>query len=162
MNELLIDRLKSARNERGLRQQEVAEQLGIKANTISNWEKGRTEPDIDTFVKLCDIYEIDCASLLSDVYTFKRIKSDISLIEYEHIKKYRGLDKHGKDLVDIVLAKEVQRMEQLKEDRLTIAQQERSSSSAVQHKDASAYEAERISKLLDDEEKEDAGALSDL
>lgn len=29
-----------------------------------NWEKGRAEPDIDTFVKLCNIYEIDCARLL--------------------------------------------------------------------------------------------------
>ena len=73
MNELLVDRLKSARIASGLKQQDVAEKMGIKANTISNWEKGRTEPDIDSFVKLCDIYKIDCASLLSDVYSFDRI-----------------------------------------------------------------------------------------
>lgn len=103
MNELLIDRLKTARITNGLKQQDVAEQMGIKANTISNWEKGRTEPDIDSFVKLCDIYKIDCASLLSDVYAFQRVGTDISLPEYDHIKKYRLIsekDTDGKTLVD--------------------------------------------------------------
>lgn len=113
MNELLIDRLKTARTEKGLKQQDVAEKLGIKANTISNWEKGRTEPDIDTFVKLCDIYKIDCASLLSDVYAFKRISNDISLDEYEHIKKYRSLDAYGQDTVSYILDREVSRVQQI-------------------------------------------------
>lgn len=106
MNELLISRLRAARIDKNMTQQEVANILGIKPNTLSNWEKGRTEPDIDTFVKLCDIYEIDCASLLNDVYAFKRVKSDISLSEYEYIKKYRNLDDHGKDLVNTILEKE--------------------------------------------------------
>ena len=96
MNELLVNRLKNARNKCGLKQQEVANQLGVKANTISNWEKGCTEPDIDTFVKLCNIYQIDCAALLTDVYAFKRIGTDINLQEYDHIKQYRNLDKQGK------------------------------------------------------------------
>lgn len=110
MNELLVERLKTARTDKCLKQQDVAEQLGIKANTISNWEKGRTEPDIDTFVKLCDIYEIDCASLLSDVYAFKRISKDITLAEYNHIKKYRDLDSHGREMVDFVLEREHERI----------------------------------------------------
>lgn len=114
MNELLVERLKTARTDKCLKQQDVAEQLGIKANTISNWEKGRTEPDIDTFVKLCDIYEIDCASLLSDVYAFKRISKDITLAEYNHIKKYRELDDHGKEMVDFTLEKEYEHSKALK------------------------------------------------
>ncbi|MDE7203121.1 MAG: helix-turn-helix domain-containing protein [Lachnospiraceae bacterium] len=113
MNELLVDRLKNARAESGLKQQEVAEKLGIKANTISNWEQGRTEPDIDTFVKLCNIYQIDCSSLLSDVYAFKRIGSDISLSEYDHIKKYRSLDDMGKSHIDYELNREVKRVEKM-------------------------------------------------
>ena len=87
MNELLITRLRTARTDKNMKQQEVADILGIKPNTLSNWEKGRTEPDIDTFVKLCSIYEIDCAELLSDVYAYKRIGSDISVKEYDMIKK---------------------------------------------------------------------------
>ena len=117
MNELLVERLKEARNNKGLKQQEVADQLGIKANTISNWEKGRTEPDIDTFVKLCRIYQIDCAALLSDVYAFKRISNDISLVEYEYIKKYRELDSHGREMVDFTLKKEYERSKALAEQK---------------------------------------------
>lgn len=115
MNELLVERLKEARNNKGLKQQEVADQLGIKANTISNWERGRTEPDIDTFVKLCRIYQIDCAALLSDVYAFKRVSNDISLVEYEYIKKYRLLDEHGIEMVDFTLNKEYERSKALAE-----------------------------------------------
>lgn len=118
MNELLVNRLKTARITNGLKQQDVAEKMGIKANTISNWEKGRTEPDIDSFVKLCDIYKIDCASLLSDVYAFQRIGMDISLLEYDHIKKYRKLDEHGKDMVDTVLTKEYDRSQREKENNV--------------------------------------------
>lgn len=109
MNALLVERLRNARIHSGLRQQDVADKLGIKANTISTWENGRTEPDIDTFIKLCDIYKIDCAALLSEVYAFKNAKNDISVKEFEHIKKYRALDEHGKDVVDVVLDKEYER-----------------------------------------------------
>lgn len=115
MNELLVERLKEARNNKGLKQQEVADQLGIKANTISNWEKGRTEPDIDTFVKLCQIYQIDCATLLSEVYAFKRISNDISLMEYEYIKKYRDLDDFGRENVHYILNRENERVKQIEE-----------------------------------------------
>lgn len=113
MNELLVDRLKRARAEQGLKQSDVAEKLGLKANTISNWEKGRTEPDIDSFVALCDIYQLDCAALLSDVYAFKRIGTDISLSEYDHIKKYRSLDNLGREHIDTFLQWEVEHMNQL-------------------------------------------------
>lgn len=130
MNELLIERLKSARTDKGLKQQDVAEQLGIKANTISNWEKGRTEPDIDTFVKLCDIYEIDCASLLSDVYAFKRISNDISLSEYNLIKKYRDLDDHGQETVSYILDRELKRTQQLEK---TAAETQRSNIRIIQY-----------------------------
>lgn len=118
MNELLINRLRTARTDKNMKQQEVADILGIKPNTLSNWEKGRTEPDIDTFVKLCDIYEIDCASLLADVYAFKRIKSDISLAEYDMVKQYRFISKHsleGKETVDYILNREYKVAEMIRD-----------------------------------------------
>ncbi len=121
MNELLIYRLRTARINKNMKQQEVADILGIKPNTLSNWEKGRTEPDIDTFVKLCDIYELDCASLLADVYAFTRIQSDISLAEYEIIKKYRALDEHGKKNVNNILNNEYERCTALSEGQICLS-----------------------------------------
>lgn len=115
MNELLLNRLKNARTESGLKQQEVAKQLGLKANTISNWEQGRTEPNIDTFVKLCNIYKIDCAALLTDAYAFIHTGTDISFQEYDIIKKYRNLDKQGRLHIDTILNWETERIKELSE-----------------------------------------------
>lgn len=74
MNDLLITKLKMARLDAKLTQDDVSKKLGIKPNTLSNWETGRTQPDIDTFVELCRIYNIDCGSLLADVYAFDKVK----------------------------------------------------------------------------------------
>ena len=138
MNELLVNRLRSARTDKNMKQQEVADILGIKPNTLSNWEKGRTEPDIDTFVKLCQIYQVDCADLLSDVYAFQRISNDVSLAEYEYIKKYRDLDDHGREMVDFTLNKEYERSKAL-------AEQEKESADNIvdmsSHLDANAAQA---------------------
>ena len=67
MNKLLRSELRYARITKRLSQQEVARLLGVKTNTISNWETGKSEPNIDSFMLLCSIYEIDCNVLLSDV-----------------------------------------------------------------------------------------------
>lgn len=153
MNELLVERLKEARNNKGLKQQEVADQLGIKANTISNWEKGRTEPDIDTFVKLCQIYQIDCAALLSDVYAFKRISNDISLVECEYIKKYRDLDDHGKEMVDFTLKKEWERSVALKEQTTNIAEfpQSHLDVNAAHDRNATLEQEHNADKIMTDD-----------
>lgn len=154
MNELLINRLRTARTDKNMTQQDVADILGIKPNTLSNWEKGRTEPDIDTFVKLCDIYEIDCASLLADVYAFKRIKSDISLLEYEHIKKYRDLDEHGKEMVDFTLLKEWERSISIKDSENNVVEFQQDVLNAA-HADDYINAPEELKKLeeaiMDDE-----------
>lgn len=71
MNKALIQILKEARISCGLKQSEVAQQLGIKDNTLSNWENGRTEPDIDTLIRMCGIYHLDCATVLNDAYQYR-------------------------------------------------------------------------------------------
>ena len=55
MNKYIIEKLKEGRSNANLKQSEVAKKLGVKANTLSNYENGVSEPDIDTFCALCDI-----------------------------------------------------------------------------------------------------------
>ena len=59
MNETLLALLRSARVSKNMQQKEVAEIMGVRGSTISNWENGRSQPDIDEFVKLCSIYGVD-------------------------------------------------------------------------------------------------------
>lgn len=37
-------------------QREVANLMNVNVSTIVNWENGRTSPNIEQFIKLCNIY----------------------------------------------------------------------------------------------------------
>ncbi len=53
--------LKTIRKKKHLRQEDIAKEIGIQANTYSDWERGRTQrvsfEDIEKIAMLCD-YEI--------------------------------------------------------------------------------------------------------
>lgn len=59
-----VDNLKELRARAGLKQETVAAALGVKQNTVSNWETGTSEPDIDTLRKLCRILNCTAAEIL--------------------------------------------------------------------------------------------------
>lgn len=48
--------LEAARVNAKMSQKEAAEQLGVNVATLSNWERGKTSPDVDKFKKLCEVY----------------------------------------------------------------------------------------------------------
>lgn len=111
MNRYLIDKLKEGRANKNYRQSDVTKLTGIKSTTLSNYENGVTEPDIDTFLKLCDLYDLDFAELLGEGYGYKvpGADFDIKRSEIDFIKRYRKLDDHGKEIVSFVLQKEYER-----------------------------------------------------
>lgn len=111
MNSYLIGKLKEGRLNKGLKQSDVTELIGIKNTTLSNYENGNTEPDMDTFLKLCHLYDLDYSELLGEAYGYKvpGCTFDIKNSDIKMIKKYHDLDDHGKELVDLVLDKEVER-----------------------------------------------------
>lgn len=110
MDEKLTALLATARQDAGLKQSDVGKLIGVKGNTISDWERGRTEPDIDTFIELCNIYKINVADILFSAYgdipgdDFLCTKAELTAIQ-----KYRKLDDHGKHLVKMVLEAEYNR-----------------------------------------------------
>ncbi|MBQ3220321.1 MAG: helix-turn-helix transcriptional regulator [Clostridia bacterium] len=57
-------KLKELRIERGLSQQKLGENLGFCNQTISFWESGSREPDLDTLVKISHYFEICLEDLL--------------------------------------------------------------------------------------------------
>lgn len=56
--------LQQARHSKGLKQIEVAEQMGCTASNISSWERSNSKIDIDSFFKLCTIYGLDFSQTL--------------------------------------------------------------------------------------------------
>ena len=96
-------RLKKARNEKNMTQRELANLLSVKHNSISNWENDINKPDPDTIELICGILEI------TPNYLLATSSEDFSPAEKLVIKRYRALDPHGKEMVDIVLQKEYER-----------------------------------------------------
>jgi len=46
-------------------QKELAEKLNVSINNIGHWEKGRTEPNIDTIIALSQIFSITIDELIT-------------------------------------------------------------------------------------------------
>lgn len=97
------EKLKLARMQQNLTQSDVADYLQVKNTTISNWEKGISNPDISFIKDLCRIlhvradYLLDCEEIT------------ISPKEQMLLMKYRKLDDYGKKSVDTTLELEYQR-----------------------------------------------------
>ena len=56
--------LKSCRTRLGITQEQVAEQLHTTRQTVSNYETGRSQPDLDTLVRLAGLYQVPVEALL--------------------------------------------------------------------------------------------------
>ena len=117
MNSYLVSQLKAGRLSKGLKQSDVAKKIGVKGNTLSNYENGVSEPDIDTFCALCDIYEIDPAELLGEAYglNVQGTGFEIKPSEINIIKIYRSLDNQGKKVIDFLLESELNRYREIQE-----------------------------------------------
>lgn len=65
---VLAEQIRIRRKEKGLSQEELAERIYVSRQTISNWETGRTYPDIESLLLL---------SILFDVTVDELIKGDV-------------------------------------------------------------------------------------
>ena len=57
--------LQELRKEKGLTQEQLAEQMGVARRTVSRWETGSNMPDMDILIDLSDLYEGDLREILS-------------------------------------------------------------------------------------------------
>lgn len=55
--------LTAARINAGLKQQEVADKLGIQVGTINRWENNKTIPNAKQFIALCNLYQIQPSNI---------------------------------------------------------------------------------------------------
>lgn len=54
----LGEKLKTARNAKGMTQKQLAEIVGVKHNSVCDWEKGKSNPDPDMIELLCGTLEV--------------------------------------------------------------------------------------------------------
>ena len=80
-----MNRIKDLREDRDLRQIDVAEAVGIDQRSLSNYETGKTNPDSDTVIKLARFFGVSCDYLLG--VTDSNLRDDREVVrELEDIR----------------------------------------------------------------------------
>lgn len=57
--------IRQLRREKGLTQEQLAEQLGVSRRSVSRWETGSNLPDLDLLIELSDLFAVDLRGLLA-------------------------------------------------------------------------------------------------
>ena len=99
MTQDIASKIKVARLGKNLTQEQVAEFLGVTRRTISNWENGKTYPDIINVIKMSEYYDISLDESLkgkqkmSDYYQYLEestnvVKSTVNKNKFLFILSY--------------------------------------------------------------------------
>lgn len=113
---MIGEKLKEIRENLGLNKKEFAQYIGIKYTTYNGYETEAREPSSDFLILISEKFDVSIDYLLGlkderEILHAYKLRSG----EYEHIKKYRELDTHGKDMVDTVLQKEYDHIIELRD-----------------------------------------------
>ena len=88
-------RVRFYRQKLGIEQKELAARLGITANAVSNWEQGRSRPDIDLLPALCESLGVSLNDLMG-----MRDTRNLTEAERQHLEMFRELKPGNRKLVD--------------------------------------------------------------
>ena len=89
----LGEKLKNARRERGLSQEQAAEALGVSRQTVSNWETGKTYPDILSAIRMSDLYAVSMDRLLKEETTVENSYAAYLKESEDTVKSHERLTK---------------------------------------------------------------------
>lgn len=93
-------RLRELRISKDLSQQKLADDLHINKQTISQYERGVRQPNLETLLILCDYFNVNSDFLLGHSDVTGRL---LDLEEIELIENYRKLSPEQKQLVKRML-----------------------------------------------------------
>lgn len=101
----LGNRLRDARKCAGYTQKQLAERIGAKHNSVSNWENGLNMPDPATIEAICASLGVTPNDLLmgEELGAALALHGGFSASESALLKKYRGLDMSARGAVDALM-----------------------------------------------------------
>lgn len=103
MNIEIANKLLQLRKEKGLSQEQLAQELGISRQAVSKWERTEASPDTDNLIELAKLYDISLDELLLHEPTQKenedpKEKEDDEYVhvgfEGIHVKEKKGNEVH--------------------------------------------------------------------
>ena len=73
----IADKIRSARIKKEYTQEQAAEKLLVSRQTISNWENGKSLPDVISIIRMSELYEVSLDELLKgDKVLMEKIEKD--------------------------------------------------------------------------------------
>ena len=91
--------LRLARKQKKMTQMALAQAIGAKHNSVSNWESDRNRPDPETIRQLCEVLEVDS----NWFFETERIESQLSGIEFALFGEVRELSEQDKrDVLEFI------------------------------------------------------------
>ena len=77
--------IKNRRTEAGLCQEELAEQIFVTRQTLSNWENNKTYPDINSLLRLSKVFKVSLDELVKgDLQKMKEQINSEDIVKFRH------------------------------------------------------------------------------
>lgn len=89
------EKLKAARKQKCLSQAALGKLIGVRTQTISNWETGKSKPNLETVNKLCEILDVTLHYFISE----EHVDYQLNLEEAFIVNKFRELNDDGKQMI---------------------------------------------------------------
>lgn len=89
----------AVRKAKGFTQPQLAKMIGVTKNSITNWEKGTSRPELAIIPKLCAALGISTDSL----FGMPASNGLLSESEQEHMKLFRSLDRYKQRSIDTLI-----------------------------------------------------------
>lgn len=127
------DRLKKFRKLKGLKQSDIARELGVRNNTVSQWENNKNGIDIDYIVPICNMLGITPSMLIGydeDPSQLKNLLTDkenhiltlynsLSVFTQDYLMSIiEFLENFDKSKIEPITAEKVEKVEELEEEIL--------------------------------------------
>ena len=84
---MICDRIRHYREELGMEQKALAAMVGVTANAVSNWERGRARPDVNLLPDICEALHIT----LYQLYGLDDLSVQYTAVEDAFMENYRQL-----------------------------------------------------------------------
>ena len=87
--------MQSLRKEKGLTQEQLAEQFNVSNRTVSRWETGTNMPDISLLVELAEFYSVDIREMIDG----ERKNENMNQEEKDTLRKVADYAEKEKDIL---------------------------------------------------------------
>lgn len=99
----LAENIRFSREKIGMYQSDLGKALGVSAQAISKWELGKAEPDRESILKMCELFDVSADELLGRDPGTKKEAAPLGGLEEALREKYRQLTPDQQKQADLYL-----------------------------------------------------------